>query len=307
MEDMNDKYHQYLNEGDSDSSHLLNDDQELKDFLDSVPKSRPADFSKSKADIWNAIEEEIAEEPESKTVHIQWRKVFSVAAVITLLIISGIVAFNPFDEAAKLDFVANSTELQEVGLPDGSKVFLNAVSTLSHNEKWDRTLNLSGEAFFEVTKGEKFTVNTQFGTVQVLGTSFNVSTRNEALYVSCKTGKVKVSFANSAEQPVFLTKGQSVMFEDNVVTENAIDLEKIGNWKTGTFHYDGRPVDEAFEEVKRQYNVSVKFAKKKLANRPYNGYFFKDDLETSLSMICDPLNLDYKIDGTTIVIEAKNE
>ncbi len=165
-------------------------------------------------------------------------------------------------------------------------------------------MDLSGEAFFEVTKGEKFTVKTKMGDVQVLGTSFNVSVRNNAFSVSCKTGKVKVSFANSNEESVLLTKGESVIFEKDTVKRSVVDILKIAKWKEGTFHYINRPVSEVFDEIKRQYDVKIKIANKAIAHRPFEGYFFTGDLQTSLALVCEPMGLLYKIDGTTVVIES---
>ncbi|MFK7809775.1 MAG: FecR family protein, partial [Saprospiraceae bacterium] len=80
-------------------------------------------------------------------------------------------------------------------LPDESLFALNAGSTLSYDsETWatERTLQLSGEAFFKVEKGSTFQVKTDNGTVKVLGTEFNVRSRNGVLEVKCKEGKVAV-------------------------------------------------------------------------------------------------------------------
>ena len=84
-------------------------------------------------------------------------------------------------------------------LPDGSKVTLNSMSTVSFNkENWknNRTLTLDGEAFFEVKKGQKFKVQTTQGNVTVLGTEFNINTTNDYLKVLCYEGKVKVKRFN---------------------------------------------------------------------------------------------------------------
>ena len=93
-------------------------------------------------------------------------------------------------------------------LPDSSKITVNAGSVVAFNaKKWeeDRKVELEGEAFFEVKKGSRFQVHTSYGTVEVLGTSFNVYARPDAFAVDCFTGKVRVATDKSEEQ--ILTPG----------------------------------------------------------------------------------------------------
>ena len=75
-------------------------------------------------------------------------------------------------------------------------MLLNSKSTITFNKhNWDtnRTLELNGEAFFDVEKGNTFTVKTSQGNVSVLGTEFNVNASVDFFRVSCYEGKVKVS------------------------------------------------------------------------------------------------------------------
>lgn len=305
MEDINDKYHLYLNNEGPDSQELFKDDQEMKDFLDRTTDLKIADFSRSKSDLWDSIEENINQERiNNKTILLQWKNVSYIAAVIVVLLICGLTAYNSFNKSTLVNHIAKLTENKVIDLPDGSRVYLNAESELSYTEEWDRIIDLKGEAFFDVTKGEKFTVNTLLGEVNVLGTSFNVSVRNNIFVVSCKTGKVKVSFVNLDGQDVLLTRGESVIFEKNTVNKSTIDILTIADWKEGTFHYSNRPVSEAFDEIKRQYNVDIKIIDKTISQRPFKGYFFTGDLQTSLSLVCEPMGLQYRIDGTTVVIES---
>ena len=87
--------------------------------------------------------------------------------------------------------VSYSTSFGEqftVTLPDGSIVELNAATTLAHKRffwKNNKTVNLKGEAFFKVEKGEGFKVETESGTVSVLGTEFNVRTRTANFSLTC--------------------------------------------------------------------------------------------------------------------------
>ena len=83
-------------------------------------------------------------------------------------------------------------------LPDNSEVVLNSGSEIQY-KKWnwstERKLKLDGEAFFKVAKGKTFEVETDLGKVTVLGTQFNVKSRNNRIDVICFEGKVKVNYS----------------------------------------------------------------------------------------------------------------
>jgi ferric-dicitrate binding protein FerR (iron transport regulator) len=101
-----------------------------------------------------------------------------IAASFFLLI--GLFAYFNFFNST--EFSSDYGKQLSFLLPDGSKVLLNSKSTITYNKNnWNtnRTLNLDGEAFFDVEKGSTFTVKTTHGHVKVLGTEFNVNSSND--------------------------------------------------------------------------------------------------------------------------------
>ena len=311
MEQFEDKYHQYLNGEDAHETEWSDEDKAMQDFLEQASQLKVPGAVKSKAEIWQSITDEIADEPAKEVKTIQWGWICAIAASVMLLLVAGMAFFNSTDNQQELiSHIVGEQALEVVALPDGSCVSMNSVSLLSYaksDEQWNRTLDLKGEAFFQVKKGETFTVNTEFGTVKVLGTSFNVSTRNDVFAVSCKTGRVEVSFKDPSRPSEMLTKGQTVVFEKNEVQRKLTDTEKIGQWYEGTFHYEGRPVMEAFNEIERQYDIELEYEDKTIASRLFEGYFYKEDLNTSLSMICDAMGLSYTVEGRVVTIESNSK
>ncbi|MEL7146041.1 MAG: FecR domain-containing protein [Bacteroidota bacterium] len=311
MEHFDEKYHQFLNQKSDANTEWSEEDRDMREFLEQSAMLKPNGFKSSKEALWQSISDEIDHETKVATKTINWSRIISVAAAVALLVIAGISIIN--QQSSPLDYATYSVgeqSLQTIQLPDGSVASLNAVSELSFMEEdgqWDRTLDLKGEAFFEVKKGETFTVNTELGTVTVLGTSFNVSTRDEVFSVSCKTGRVEVRFADANRPAEILTKGQAVTFEKDQVQRTLVTADKIGQWYQGTFYYEGRPVAEAFNEIERQYDVDLKYQDKTIAHRLYEGYFFKEDLDTSLSMICDAMGLSYTVSGRVVTIESNTK
>ncbi|OYX22481.1 MAG: anti-sigma factor, partial [Flavobacteriales bacterium 32-35-8] len=111
-----------------------------------------------------AFKERHLSKKDTKVIPLNFKTFMRVAAVFVVLLASSYFLF--FNNAKS--FETHVAEIQNVMLPDASEVVLNAQSTLKYNKKtWKdkRDLELSGEAFFKVSKGQKFTVNTPVGTV----------------------------------------------------------------------------------------------------------------------------------------------
>jgi ferric-dicitrate binding protein FerR (iron transport regulator) len=86
-------------------------------------------------------------------------------------------------------------------LPDGSVIAMNAESKISFNRNKfmkKRFVEMEGEAFFNIQKGGPFTIRTKSADIHILGTSFNVYSRDQAFKVSCVTGKIKVTSREQA-------------------------------------------------------------------------------------------------------------
>ena len=153
-----------------------------------------------------------------------------------------------------------------VVLPDGTKVWLNAGSALrfpvAFNGK-ERVTDLTGEAYFEVTKNATlpFKVRVQQQVeIEVLGTSFNVNayTNEQNTYTTLIEGAVRVSLAHEAGHTVVLKPGEQVQSggAQMAVTRNA-DVEKAVAWKNGLFNFEGVGLREMMRQLERWYNLEV--------------------------------------------------
>lgn len=175
---------------------------------------------------------------------------------------------------------------------DQSSVLLNDGSSIVYDEgNWDteRSMKLTGEAVFNVEKGKPFIVNTDVGTVEVLGTSFNVRAWGEKLYVECYTGKVRVRYNNQA---IILEKGESANGVAGKLQEKQTIQHDQPLWSTGNSRFHGEPLNQVFEELERQYDVQVNVPK---LDRPFSGNFKHDDLEIAVRNICVPMGLEYEV------------
>lgn len=188
-------------------------------------------------------------------------------------------------------------------LTDGSTVRLNAGSDLAFAVTTnERSAVLNGEAYFEVEKSTvPFVVQTDLGSVTVLGTSFNVYSRNGKMTVSCTTGKVSVRFVDSTtDYPI--TPGQSV--GRNRLGE--VDLPETTSpeeldWISGKSVFINRPLAEILDELERQFDLTVNYPASLDLKQTYTVTFLNDDLELALESVLNPIpNFSYERRGAII-------
>lgn len=257
---------------------------------------------------WKMLEDKIAASTKSKVILMPRRYWITGVAASFILAIGALFLFqNPLTELNKSTVGTQVAQSQTVALPGGSMVYLNAQSEISYSEAdWqhERTVRLEGEGFFEVVKGNKFTVVTDYGNVEVLGTSFNVRARNGKLEVSCKTGKVRVTAPSKASSQT-ITPGQKVIARGEIVQAAVtIDAEQIGSWRQGDFDFESTPLTEVLEEFGRQFDIELEYDNNdpEIINRVYNGYFDNHDMIEAIQLICNPMGLEYEVKENSIHI-----
>lgn len=260
-------------------------------------------FNKSKEDSWDSILHKIDKKEPKIVSQRNYFKLIAVAASFTLLIVFTWVGYLfSFQKV-----IALNAEQKEIILPDGSTVSINSDSYIKYSKiAWyvKREVELSGEAYFKVKKGKYFTVSTNQGDVSVLGTEFNVFSRNNKFDTKCYEGKVKVE---TAGQIVTLVRGDAYYYNSKNLINNQYKFNafQIKDWRSGEFHFDAIKLCDVFEEMERQYNIKIEFTKQ-IGNRVYSGYFMNIKLSDALSAVCLPMGLDYRISDDRVVIQNAN-
>jgi len=252
------------------------------------------------AKLWQRIESDI--EPEvnrSGTRIVRIISIATAAAAVIALLIYNLVADTEMTIQAK----AGLATMHQ--LPDQSTIQINDGSSITYNKKtFDdaRNVFLEGEAFFQVTKGNPFTVATTNGSVEVLGTSFNVFNHDGQFRVTCKTGSVKVTNGRNA---VILTPGEEVELDDHKkLVKSKTDVVNI-SWLEGTFKYEEDPLKDVIAELERQFNITIHISES-LKNTLYTGFFLDQNLEQALSSVFWPLKMQYSKRGNEVFISREN-
>lgn len=156
----------------------------------------------------------------------------------------------------------------QVVLPDGTKVWLNAASSLrfplTFDQMSERKVELKGEAYFEVAKQFKkgkservpFIVQTEKQQVEVLGTHFNINAYKEepGLKTTLMEGSVRVT---DHKNTVILKPGEQATDRDGQLLSAKVDVEEVMSWKNGYFRFNNTDLKTIMRQASRWYNVDV--------------------------------------------------
>lgn len=161
----------------------------------------------------------------------------------------------------------------QIGLPDGSKAWLNAVSSIKFPSVFgsgNREVEVSGEVYFEIAQAANrpFVVKvvtaegSSMGKVLVLGTAFNINAYmgESELRTTLLKGKIKLENSERTNL-VTLSPGEQAVVnpEGKIDVRKKVDTEEVLAWKNGVFDLKGGDIHSIMREVARWYNVDVKY------------------------------------------------
>lgn len=191
----------------------------------------------------------------------------------------------------------------QILLPDGTKVWLNAASSLKYPEVFtgnERKVILSGEAYFEVAKNKDmpFIVQTRNQDVQVLGTHFNINSYSDeqSIKTTLLEGAIKVTNANFSK---ILKPGEQSLVENNglgnINVIKNIDVDSEIAWKKGLFSFNNVALKTILIQLERWYDIKIDY--QSIPDKRYNGMVpRKSNLSEVLHMLELTGNISFKIE-----------
>jgi len=245
----------------------------------------------SQEDMWAHIEEGMNEDA-PKTIHISWTKWAAAAMLIVL------VSSISFMRLYSIEINALESQKQSHQLPDGSTISLNYESSICYQPYWwwaKRNVVFSGEGFFEIEAGKNFSIVSENGITEVLGTSFNILARENKYEVFCKTGKVRVSSTKTDIN--FIIEPNEIAIIDNTNLEGhkvMVNNEDFPSWKDPYFKFENLLLNKVMIAFERQYQVNIELSEQHLNNLAFTAYFEKPNtVEEALDLICQTFNLTF--------------
>ncbi len=216
----------------------------------------------------------------------------------------------------------------QIELPDGSKVWLNATSSLRFPTAFtgkERQVQLSGEAYFEVAPGahQPFSVAVFAGEpgkgrplqqVEVLGTEFNVMAYADENMVKTTllTGAVQVGGISGGRKTQLAPGEQAQLIHDNASGASAdasgmnvvadADIDAAIAWKNGYFDFNKADIQTIMRQLSRWYNVEVSFRGDGSKDRIFFGGIQRNLPLSAVFGILERSGVQFSIDGKKVVV-----
>ena len=240
---------------------------------------------------------------------------------------------NPSSKGAATKYNQISTPRggqYQIILPDGTKVWLNAASSLKYPVQFtgkSRIVELTGEAYFEVNSqllknGKKlpFIVKSLSQTIEVLGTHFNVNSYDDedAIKTTLLEGIVRV-FANSNQNKelenlneidqnkgIILNPNQQSVLKRGRINVVKVDAEESVAWKKGYFSFKNADLSNVMRQLSRWYDVDV-FYEGEIPSGTYSGKVYRNMNISKVFEILAYTELNFRVEGKKIIIFSNDK
>nr|WP_199158580.1 FecR family protein [Pedobacter sp. ASV2] len=193
-----------------------------------------------------------------------------------------------------------------IELPDGTKVFLDAASSISFPVSFnkERKVTITGQVYFEVIHDSKkpFRVTVKGITIEDLGTSFNVNAYDNESGIKTSLIEGSVSVAKRNEKLIIKPGEQAVTSSgsDKILSKH-VDIDEIVAWKNGLFQFNHTNIDVVMRQIARWYDVEIIY-KEDVSKISFTGSLSRNlKLSKSLQML-SVTGLHFKIEGKKIIV-----
>jgi hypothetical protein len=201
----------------------------------------------------------------------------------------------------------------QVVLPDGTKVWLNAASSITYPMRFadsTRSVRITGEAYFEVVKNAaqpfvvSFRAGDKEGSVEVLGTHFNINTYGEGEDVTTTLLEGAVKVHTDTHTGLLKPGEQMVMSRSRLGRAVRADLEAVMAWKEGLFHFNNTRFAVVMGELERWYDVDVVY-EHGVPPGSLSGEFPRTLLLSEVLRILELSGMNYRIENKKLILSAK--
>lgn len=213
------------------------------------------------------------------------------------------------NEVVYNDIVTTRGQQWELELSDGTKVWLNAASSIHYPLSFkgkERIVKITGEAYFEVVHNNAQPFKVQVGDIRIedIGTEFNVNayTDESSIKTTLVNGSIKVSTGNENR---FLTHGQqAITLEDNnsIQVKKDVNIEEVISWKNGQIQFENENLQTIMRQISRWYDVNITY-EGNIPDKIFTGGISRKSNLSELLKILKFEGVHYTQEGRTIIIQ----
>lgn len=271
----------------------------VHDLSESLRKQKAIDVSQA----WNKLSWRVTRHSFKKKA---WDFTRTAAAILLPLFLLHQLVIQPMLEPTPGETITLTSApgvITKAVLPDGSKVWLNAQSELSYPVKFtgkERTVELSGEAYFEVVADHTHRFNVKIPgeiTVSAFGTEFNVNAYHDEsdYHVTLACGYIEVGTGHSTIKE--LAAGQKAILTPRTGSMNVMhaDVYVETAWKEGKMVFRREKLETIAQKLSRRYGVTIQLEGDELKEYEYTATFTDETLEEVLALLKRSAPITYSV------------
>ncbi|MBG6234968.1 hypothetical protein IWX76_001536 [Pedobacter sp. CAN_A7] len=202
----------------------------------------------------------------------------------------------------------NGGQWPSIELPDGTKVFLDAASSVTFPVSFDkeRKVTLTGQAYFQVVHQSKkpFFITVKGLTIEDLGTDFNVNAHDDEPTVKTTLIEGSVSVSNKSQKIILIPGQQATATAGNgKIIASEANVEEVLAWKNGLFQFNRTPIAVVMLQIARWYNVDIVY-KNDVSNITFTGNLPRNLKASRLLEMLSITGLHFNIGDKKIIVSA---
>ncbi len=236
------------------------------------------------------------------------RNVLRASAAILVLFIA-IQTFSTLAKKEKMATVITDSNKQEIILPDGSIVWLNANSSLSYNSQFKdgRKVVLKGEALFDVNQvnGKVFYVSTDDITVQVLGTRFLITSHEQTSQIETilESGRINL-IINSTNEQIELKPNDKLIYNilDATFEMEIVNASDYTSWTDTSLVFENTNLENVFLQLEKYFNIEIQCENYTLMHTPVSFTLDDESIDEILDILKEITELTWKRNSDNLIM-----
>ncbi|HNP07895.1 MAG TPA: FecR domain-containing protein [Cyclobacteriaceae bacterium] len=290
------------------------DGRSLEDFLSYHWDNLDADpgDNVNHEKVFDSLDKHI-KKTRTRTIFAEYSTFLKIAATFVGIVM--VIAIAYLTNSSTRVYSTQYGEISRFYLPDSSEVLLNGNSKITFNSNWNdhdaREVALEGEGFFSVkhtANDQKFIVNTSESVfIEVLGTQFNVSNRQNKTKVTLKEGSIRLNILNrerknASHETLMMVPGELVSLkkDNDKYEKKLVNTELYTSWSQNKLMLDYTPLGEIVNYLKVTNGLDVSVSDPELLNIKGSGTMPTTDPDLLVTIVAETFNLKVNKTGNKI-------